>query len=306
MKVCVTGAAGTIAHLFIPILCNNQIFINKKITLSLLDIKNEAQVKAMNGIKLELFDCNFPFLESVSVHTDAKEAFKDCDVIVFIGGFPRRPGMERKDLLTINGKIFTYQAEALKEAKENVKCLVVANPCNTNAKIIYDKIKQFGIQISKENITCLSRLDQNRAEGIYKEQTGKKGNFFIWGNHSTSCVPDTLENIPINEQFVKKVQERGAEILNVKGTSSSFSAAKAIADHLRDWYQGSDNIVSMGVVSNGEFDVPKDFICSFPIKCKGDWKYEIIKDINLNEDKKKMIMISVKELEDEAKEIQNI
>lgn len=306
MKVCVTGAAGNIAHLFIPKLCNNEIFPNQKITLSLLDIDKEAQIKAMNGIKLELFDCNFPFLESVSVHTNANEAFKDCDVVVFIGGFPRRPGMERKDLLTINGKIFTLQAEALKNAKANVKCLVVANPCNTNAKILYEKIKSFGIKINKENITCLTRLDQNRAEGIYKEQSGKKGNFFVWGNHSTSCVPDTFEDIPITEEFVKKVQQRGAEILNVKGTSSSFSAAKAIADHLRDWYLGSEKVVSMGVVSNGEYDVEKELVCSFPVKCKGEWKYEIVSGITLKDEKKQMILNSVKELIEEAKEIKEI
>ena len=182
----------------------------------------------------------------------------------------------------------------------------MANPCNTNANILYEKIKALGLKINKENITCLTRLDQNRAEGIYKEQSGKKANFFIWGNHSTSCVPDTFEDIAITEEFVKKVQQRGAEILNVKGTSSSFSAAKAIADHLRDWYLGSDKAVSMGVVSNGEYGVEKELVCSFPVKCRGEWKYEIVSDVNLKEEKKKMIANSVNELIEEAKEIKDI
>lgn len=308
MKICVTGAAGNIGQILIPMLCNGSIFPNIKITLSLLDINNEPQIKAMNGIKIELHDCNFPLLEDVLVYTDAKEAFKDCDVIVFLGGYPRKPGMERRDLLQINGKIFTGQAEALAGAKPNVKCLVVANPCNTNAKILYKKIQEFKIPINKENITCLSRLDQNRANSIYKENyTGKEANMFIWGNHSTSCVPDSMDQeVTVDLAFMEKVQKRGAEIINVKGTSSSFSAAKAIADHLYDWYHGSNKIVSMGVISNGEYGIKEGLVCSFPTKCTGDWKYEIIKDIQISDEKKKLIFISVKELEDEEKEISDI
>ena len=149
-KVCVTGAAGRVAQTFIPLLCNGSIFPDKKISLSLLDINNEPQIRELNGLKLELIDCNYPNLLSISTHTDPKEAFKDCDIIVFIGGFPRKPGMERKDLLKINSKIFTEQGLALKYAKEDVKCLVVANPCNTNAKIMYEVCKKNGIKIKKK------------------------------------------------------------------------------------------------------------------------------------------------------------
>ena len=125
-KVCVTGAAGRVAQTFLPLLCNGSIFPDKKITLSLLDINNEPQIRELNGLKLELIDCNYPNLISITTHTDPNEAFKDCDIIVFIGGFPRKPGMERKDLLKINSKIFTEQGLALKHAKEEL-CMDLKN-----------------------------------------------------------------------------------------------------------------------------------------------------------------------------------
>jgi malate dehydrogenase len=311
LKVCVTGAAGRVAQCFIPLLCNGSIFHDKKITLSLLDLNNEPQIRELNGLKLELTDCNYENLLSVSTHTDPNEAFKDCDIIVFIGGFPRKPGMERKDLLKINSKIFTEQGLALKNAKEDVKCLVVANPCNTNAKILFEVCKKNGLKVKPENITSLSRLDQDRAEAIYKEQYNqkdKKVNIFIWGNHSNSLFIDTIDeeiskNIENNGEFLKKIQNRGAEIIKAKGSSSTFSAANAARNHLKDWCYGNDKIVSMGVVSNGDYDIDKGLVCSFPLKCKGDWKYEVVKGINLNDGKKEKIKKCVEELSSEASEI---
>ena len=311
LKVCVTGAAGRVAQCFIPLLCNGSIFHDKKITLSLLDINNEPQIKELNGLKLELTDCNYENLLSISTHTDPNEAFKDCDVIVFIGGFPRKPGMERKDLLKINSKIFTEQGLALKNAKEDVKCLVVANPCNTNAKILYEVCKKNGLKVKPENITSLSRLDQDRAEANYREeynQKDKKVNIFIWGNHSKSLFIDTVDeeiakNLEKSEDFLKKIQNRGAEVIKVKGSSSTFSAANAARNHLKDWCYGNDKIVSMGVVSNGDYDVDKGLVCSFPLKCKGNWKYEVVKGISLSDGKKEKIKKCVEELSSEASEI---
>ena len=312
-KVCVTGAAGRVAQCFIPLLCNGSIFPDKKIILSLLDLNNEPQIRELNGLKLELTDCNYENLVSISTHTDPNEAFKDCDLIVFIGGFPRKPGMERKDLFRINSKIFTEQGLALKNAKEDVKCLVVANPCNTNAKILYEVCRKNGLKVKKENITSLSRLDQDRAEAIYKEiynsnDKEKKVNIFIWGNHSSSLFIDTIDqeidkNIENNTEFLRRIQNRGAEIIKVKGGSSTFSAANAARNHLKDWCYGNEKIVSMGVVSDGDYDVSKGLVSSFPIKCKGDWKYEVIKGINLNEGKKAKIKKCVEELECEANDI---
>lgn len=310
-KVCVTGAAGRVAQCFIPLLCNGSIFPDKKIILSLLDINNEPQIKELNGLKLELTDCNYENLISISTHTDPNEAFKDCDIIVFIGGFPRKPGMERKDLFKINSKIFTEQGLALKNAKEDVKCLVVANPCNTNAKILYEVCKKNGLKVRQENITSLSRLDQDRAEALYKETFNakdKKVNIFIWGNHSSSLFIDTIDeevnkNIENNLEFLKKIQNRGAEIIKVKGTSSTFSAANAARNHLKDWYYGNEKIVSMGIVSNGDYNVTKGLVCSFPLKCKGDWKFEVVDGINLNDGKKERVKKCVEELESEANDI---
>ena len=246
---------------------------------------------------------------SITTHTDPNEAFKDCDIIVFIGGFPRKPGMERKDLLKINSKIFTEQGLALKNAKEDVKCLVVANPCNTNAKIMYEVCKKNGLKIKRENFTSLSRLDQDRAEGIYKEMYNKdSANIFVWGNHSSNLYIDTLDetinkDIENNQTFLEKIQKRGAEIISVRGSSSTFSAANAAKNHLRDWCYGSEKIVSMGVVSNGDYDIPKDLVSSFPIKCTGNWKYEIVQGITLNDGKKEKIKKCVQDLEGEASEI---
>ena len=310
-KVCVTGAAGRVAQCFIPLLCNGSIFPDKKIILSLLDINNEPQIKELNGLKLELNDCNYENLLSVSTHTDPNEAFKDCDIIVFIGGFPRKPGMERKDLFKINSKIFTEQGLALRNAKEDVKCLVVANPCNTNAKILYEVCKKNGLKVKQENITSLSRLDQDRAEGLYKEVYNvkdKKVNNFIWGNHSSSLFIDSIDeeinkNIENNVEFLKKIQTRGAEIIKVKGSSSTFSAANAARNHLKDWCYGNEKIVSMGVVSDGDYDVTKGLVCSFPLKCKGNWQYEVVKGINLNNNKKETIKKCVEELQSEANDI---
>jgi malate dehydrogenase len=308
-KVCVTGAAGRVAQTFLPLLCNGSIFPDKKITLSLLDINNEPQIRELNGLKLELIDCNYPNLISITTHTDPNEAFKDCDIIIFIGGFPRKPGMERKDLLKINSKIFTEQGLALKNAKEDVKCLVVANPCNTNAKIMYEVCKKNGLKIKRENFTSLSRLDQDRAEGIYKEMYNKdSANIFVWGNHSSNLYIDTLDetinkDIENNQTFLEKIQKRGAEIISVRGSSSTFSAANAAKNHLRDWCYGSEKIVSMGVVSNGDYDIPKDLVSSFPIKCTGNWKYEIVQGIILNDGKKEKIKKCVQDLEGEASEI---
>ena len=310
-KVCVTGAAGRVAQCFIPLLCNGSIFPDKKIILSLLDINNEPQIKELNGLKLELNDCNYENLLSVSTHTDPNEAFKDCDIIVFIGGFPRKPGMERKDLFKINSKIFTEQGLALRNAKEDVKCLVVANPCNTNAKILYEVCKKNGLKVKKENITSLSRLDQDRAEGLYKEiynVKDKKVNIFIWGNHSSSLFIDSIDeeinkNIENNVEFLKKIQTRGAEIIKVKGSSSTFSAANAARNHLKDWCYGNEKIISMGVVSDGDYDVTKGLVCSFPLKCKGNWQYEVVKEINLNNNKKETIKKCVEELQSEANDI---
>jgi malate dehydrogenase len=232
-----------------------------------------------------------------------EEMFEGADVIVFLGGFPRKPGMERKDLLQINKKIFMEQGLALSKAKPDVKCLVIANPANTNAFIL----SHFAPHVKKENITCLSRLDHNRAIGQIMTKTGCEINdiegVYIFGNHSLTQYP-SINNITVKQEpivdhewlektFIPRVQKRGGEILQIRGGSSVFSAAKGVIDHLKDWYIGSERVVSMGVVSEGDYGIPEGIWSSFPVRCK-NFTYEIIKNYPISEFCKVKIAESIK------------
>ena len=313
LKICVTGAAGQIANHFIPQILNGYIFKEDvKIDLSLLDINIPPVIKMLNGIKLELQDCNFPSLLSVTTSTDAKKAFKDCDVIIFLGGFPRKPGMNRSDLLNQNSKIFVEQGEALVNAKIDCKCIVVANPCNTNCEILYKTAKKKNEKINKNNFTSLSRLDQNRCESLYKIDNNNEINGIIIGNHSNTMVIENNNNIKFDEKFIEKIQKRGGEILEVKGLSSSFSAAKAIADHLKEWFYGSNKLISMGVVVEKDDELLKnknEIVCSLPLKLKGNFEFDVDKEIvkkflgenSVNE----KIQKTLKELNDEIEMLNN-
>lgn len=242
----------------------------------------------------------------------AEEQFKNADIIVFIGGQPRKPGMERKDLLHLNKVIFLEQSKALKFANPDVKCLVVANPANTNTVIL----SHFAPTVKKENITCLTRLDHNRAIAQIAGKTGAKETeiegVYIFGNHSLTqypCINNiTVKGKPISEfadkewltkTYIPKVQKRGGEILTVRGGSSVFSAANAVIDQLRDWYLGTNRVVSMGVVSEGDYNIPKGLWTSLPVRCKGNFQYEVIKNVPLSDYCKGKITETVKELEEE-------
>jgi len=248
----------------------------------------------------------------VTIGDKAEVQFKDADVIVFIGGFPRKPGMERSDLMHQNKLIFVEQSKALSVANPNVKCVVVANPANSNTVML----SHFAPHVKKENITCLTRLDHNRAIAQIAGKTGAKEaeieGVYIFGNHSLTQYP-CINNIkvrgkPISDfadrewltkTYIPKVQKRGGEILSVRGGSSVFSAANAVIDHLRDWYLGSDRITSMGVVSEGDYGIPKGLWTSLPVRCKGNFQYEIVRDVPLSEFCKGKIAETVKELEEE-------
>jgi len=318
LRVCVTGAAGQIGYAFLPLISNGSVFgPHVKIQLRLLDIP--AAVKALEGLSMELHDGAYPLLEDVAFGSDPEEMFKDCDVVVFIGGFPRKQGMERKELLSINGNIFKTQGKALdKVAKKTVKCLVVANPANTNCLIL----QQNAPSIPKENFTCLTRLDHNRAVSQLWKKTNMPlysiKNVIIWGNHSSTQYPDvnhgTIAEKPIKKvvedeewlkgAFITKIQKRGAEIIEYRGSSSVFSAANAIKDHLRDWYHGTEpgTWVSMGVVSDGSYGVPKGLVFSFPCICKKHFEYEIVQGLHIDPFSQEKINITTKELEEERDE----
>jgi len=312
LKICVTGAAGQIAYSFIPILANGDVFgPDVKLNLSLLDIPPTLNV--LESLHMELEDCAFPLLVKLTYHTDPEEAFTDCDVVIFLGGFPRKAGMERKDLLSINAKIFQEQGRALdKFAKKTVKCLVVANPANTNCLILHSNAPN----IPKSSFSALSRLDLNRAKAQLANYSGNRisdvKNVIIWGNHSSTMYPDVNHGIIknqsiresikneeyLNSEFIKKVQNRGAEIISKKKTSSVFSAAHAVKNHLKDWFFGTPSVeyVSMGLVSKGEYGIPEGIVFSFPVVCKSYFEHEVVENLTIDDFSKSKIEITLEEL----------
>lgn len=250
--------------------------------------------------------------------TDVEEAFTNIDIAILVGAFPRREGMERKDLLQQNCKIFAQQGGVLdRVSNKNVKILVVGNPANTNALIAQTVAKG----IPRENFSALTRLDHNRAKAqvalATKVSVDKVKNVVIWGNHSSTQYPDisyaTVEKdgqtVPAkdllndskwNEDFISTVQKRGAAIIEARKLSSAGSAALAICDHIRDWVLGTaeGEIVSMAVVSDGSYGVPEGLVYSFPVTCK-DGKYSIVQGLEVSDYSKEKLAITTKELEEE-------
>lgn len=265
----------------------------------------------MDAQQLEIDDCAYPLLREVIHSTDPEVSFKDADVAIFVGGYPRKQGMERKDLLDINIGIFKKQGEALaKVAKKTCKVLVVANPANTNCLAL----RKVCPDIPAQNFTALTRLDMNRAKAqialAEKVHSSDVRNVIIWGNHSSTQFPDVsqvtvsgkeLGQKDSDDDFMKTVQTRGAAVIKARGVSSAMSAARAARDHLRDWYLGnSDEIVSMAVIpQNGEYGVEDELLFSFPVRCKGNWEYEIVTGIELTEKGQEKFNITLEELKEE-------
>lgn len=316
-RVLISGAAGQIGYSLCPQIARGSIFGPKQnIILHLLDV--DPSKTSLEGVKMELIDCAYPLLVEVLTFTDPSEAFKDVDAAILCGGFPRKPGMERKDVMSKNALIYVTQGKALdKYAKKDVKVLVVANPANTNALILAKNAPS----IPKKNITALTRLDHNRALGQIAQRSRQHvslvQNVIIWGNHSSTQVPDiehgTIDNKSIRDvlsskedsawlqhDFVPKVQQRGAEILSLRGLSSAASAASAACDHMRDWLQGTPTgkWVSMAVYSDGSYDQPHDVMYSFPCICQ-DGEWEIVKGLILSDDIKHKLKITADELIEE-------
>lgn len=281
-KVCVTGAAGQIGYALLFMIAQGRAFgPYQKVILHLLDLPQLE--KALDGVKMELDDCAFPLLVDVVCTSDPEVAFKDIDAAFLVGARPRGPGMERKDLLSANGKIFEAQGKVIdKVAKKTVKVLVVGNPANTNALIC----SMNAPSIPKENFTALTRLDQNRAMAQVALKVGTSidnvKNVVIWGNHSATQYPDishgVLHNFPTEgnidsvvsnldekwykEVFIPKVQKRGAEIIEARKLSSAASAANAACDHMHDWIVGTrpGEVVSMAVNSDSKYSTRSLFI----------------------------------------------
>lgn len=285
IRVAVTGAAGQIGYALLFRMASGEMFgPDVKIELSLLEL--EQALPALQGVVMELEDCAYPTLKGVSVFSDARKAFQGADWAFLVGSIPRKAGMERKDLLTINGKIFVEQGRALEEsANTDCKILVVGNPCNTNAYIA----KTIAKRLPAKNFFALMMLDQNRAvahlaykAGVAVEEVKK---VIVWGNHSATQYPDfqngTIAGQPIEKaisdrrwlenDFMEKIQKRGAEIIQKRGVSSAASAAQAIIDTVKKLaaQETAQDPFSVAVVSDGSYGIDEGLIFGFPVEIKG-------------------------------------
>ena len=316
VRVAVTGAAGQIGYaLLFRIASGEMLGKDQPVILQMLELPLEKAQAALKGVMMELEDCAFPLLAGMVGTDDAEVAFKDADYALLVGARPRGPGMERKDLLLENAKIFTAQGAALnKVATREVKVLVVGNPANTNAYIAMKSAPD----LNPRNFTAMLRLDHTRALSQLAAKTGKAVDSFkkftVWGNHSPTMYPDyrfaTTEGGAsvgelINDQewnantFIPTVGKRGAAIIAARGLSSAASAAGAAIDHIRDWALGSNgDWVTMGVPSDGSYGIPEGVVFGFPVTTENG-EYTIVKDLPIDDFSRKYIDITLAELEEE-------
>ncbi len=321
VRITVTGAAGQIGYgILFRIASGQMLGPDTPVILQLLEVT--PALGALNGVKMELDDCAYSPLVDVITTDDANIAFGDADIALLIGAMPRKDGMERADLLTANGGIFKPQGLAIsKNAKKNVKVLVVGNPANTNSLIAMSNASG----IDPKQFTAMTRLDHNRAVAQLAQRLGKPvtsvKKMTIWGNHSASQYPDlyncevdgknaaTLVNDDnwLRETFIPTVAKRGAAIIKARGLSSAASAGTAAMDHVRNWVQGTPagDWVSMSVPSDGSYGVPAGLISSFPCTC-ANGEYSIVQGLPINDFSRTMIDASVAELIDERDAVRSL
>jgi malate dehydrogenase len=314
VRVAVTGAAGAIGYsLLFRIADGAMLGPDQRVILHLIEIPDA--MGALEGVAMELDDGAHPLLEALELFDDPAKGFEGVNIALLVGARPRSKGMERSDLLEVNGKIFTGQGKALNDsAADDIKVLVVGNPANTNCLIAMNNAPD----IPRERFTAMTRLDQNRAKAQLAKKAGVHArdvnNMTIWGNHSTTMYPDifnaTIDGKPATEvvddrdwlenDFIPTVAKRGAAIIEARGSSSAASAASAALHHTRDWLQGTrhGDWVSMAVCSSGAYDVEEGLISSFPCTCS-DGKWEIVDGLDVNDFSRERIDKTVGELEQE-------
>eukprot|EP00035_Acanthoeca_spectabilis_P019996 m.430639 g.430639 ORF g.430639 m.430639 type:complete len:340 (+) comp17193_c0_seq1:1044-2063(+) len=319
LVVTVSGAAGQIGYSLLPLLANGHVFGARKVHLRLLDINMFDIPEKLEGVRMELEDGSYPNLLSVTTCVaELEKAFKGCDVFVATGGFPRKQGMERKDLIAKNAPIFAEQGAAIEEfASKDIKVVVIANPANTNCLLL----KSAAPSIPAENFTALTYLDHNRARSQIAMKLGVTVDSVkrtcIWGNHSSTQVPDASNAVVaiggvvkdvrdalqddewLDGAFVTTVQKRGAAIIEARKASSAMSAANAIGDHLRSWLATGtkeDDFVSLAVISDGSYGIAPGIIYSFPVQCKGDGSYTIVQGLEIPRAKQEAMKASEAEL----------
>ncbi len=329
VRVAVTGAAGQIGYaLLFRIASGEMLGKDQPVILQLLEVPVEGPQKALKGVMMELEDCAFPLLVGMTAHGDPMTAFKDADYALLVGSRPRGPGMERAELLAVNGAIFTAQGKALNAvASRNVKVLVVGNPANTNAYIAMKSAPD----LPRKNFTAMLRLDHNRALSQLAAKTGKAvadiEKMLVWGNHSPTMYADyrfatvssgtsdsngeSVEKM-INDQewnantFLPTVGKRGAAIIEARGLSSAASAANAAIDHMRDWALGTNGKwVTMGIPSDGQYGIPKDTMFGFAVTCEGG-EYQVVEGLTIDAFSQERINKTLAELQDEQKGVAHL
>ena len=323
VRVAVTGAAGQIGYsLLFRIASGEMLGKDQPVILQLLEIPDERAQKALAGVMMELDDCAFPLLAGMIPTSDPMVAFKDVEYALLVGARPRGPGMERKDLLEANGKIFGPQGHALSEvASRDVKVLVVGNPANTNCLIAMKNAPK----LKPTQFTAMMRLDHNRAQTQIAQKIGQPvasiKKLTVWGNHSATQYPDIFQVeadgkkvwSQINDQewlektFIPVVQKRGAAIIDARGLSSAASAANAAIEHMRTWTFGTaeGDWVTMGVPADGSYGVPEGTMFGYPCTCK-DGKYSVVQGIELSAFSKGRIRATLEELQEERDSIKHL
>src|SRR5262245_16594792 len=317
IRVAVTGAAGQIGYALVFRIASGQMFgPDRPVALNLIEVPAEKPMLALKGVAMELEDCAFPLLADVVQTSDVKVGFKDVNWALLVGAKPRGPGMERNDLIKDNGGIFTGQGRAINDgAADDVRVVVVGNPCNTNCLIAMHSAPD----VPRERFSAMTRLDQNRAQSQLALKAGvattQVKNTLIWGNHSATQVPDfhntTIGGKPadavirerawLEGEFFKVVQQRGAAIIAARGVSSAASAANALIDHVRDLGAATPKGEwrSVCVRSDGSYGVPEGLVSSFPVRANGKGGWEIVKGLELDAFLKSKLAASVAELQQE-------
>ena len=322
VRVAVTGAAGQVAYAMLGRLASGEVFgADTQVILHLLEIT--PALPALEGVAMELDDCSFSTLKDIVITDNAEKAFDGCNYALLVGSFPRKAGMERKELLDINGKIFVGQGKALAaKAASDVRILVVGNPCNTNCLVA----RSNGRSIPAERWTAMTRLDHNRARTALAKKAGVSNSdvtqMTIWGNHSNTQFPD-FSNAKINgkpaeqiitdrkwleETFVSTIQTRGAAVIKARGMSSAMSAANGALDHVKSMIRGTpaNDWVSMAVVSQGEYGVPKDMVFGYPCTTDGKGNYKVVDGLKLDAFGQSKFQTTLQELLEEKDAVKDL
>ncbi len=315
VRVAVTGAAGQIGYsLLFRIASGEMLGRDQPVILQLLELPMDKAQAALKGVMMEIEDCAFPLVAGMSGAADPRVAFKDADIAMLVGARPRGPGMERKDLLLENAKIFIEQGKALDAvASRGIRVLVVGNPANTNAYIAMKSAPS----LPKESFTAMMRLDHNRAVGQLAKKAGvpvgSVEKVVVWGNHSPTMYADyrfatsggkLIKDLIGNEdwnrnEFLPTVGKRGAAIIEARGLSSAASAANAAIDHIHDWVIGSDGKwVTMGIASDGSYGIPRDIVYGVPVTAERG-AYKRVEGLPIDDFSRERMNATLKELEEE-------